>query len=235
VIALANMACTPLHDLSSYVKGGSSTRDAAIATPSSVDGLPRDAEPEELAPPSLAPMSSGVEGNVASPLLLVDSGVQESAEESASSLPLARFVRLVADSEVNGKPFTSIAEFDVLDDSGAFISRSTWIATADSAEMTFNDAGAEFAIDGDPATLWHTPWSTPELVTIHPHYLQVDLGEARELGGFRYLPRQDLSSDGQLADYRLLLSQDGSAWSTPVASGRFSASKQEQIVRIAAP
>jgi len=100
--------------------------------------------------------------------------------------------------------------------------------------MTFNAAGAEFAIDGDPATLWHTPWSTPALVTPPPHYLEVDLGTPQRIGGFRYLPRQDLSSDGQIAGYRLLLSPDGSVWGAPVASGRFSASKQEQVVRITA-
>ena len=43
------------------------------------------------------------------------------------------------------------------------------------------------AIDGNPATFWHTQWSQQ---TALPHTLVLDLGGQYQVDGWRYLPRK---------------------------------------------
>lgn len=141
-----------------------------------------------------------------------------------------RFVRLVADSAVQS-PYTSIAEFNVLDGSGNPIDRAGWVASADSEELVWvGGAGAGFAIDGDSITMWHTAWFQVA-PTPHPHRLDVDLGGFHDVGGFRYLGRQDPSLDGRVANYRFFVSVDGVEWGEPVASGTLENTTAEQEVR----
>ena len=47
---------------------------------------------------------------------------------------------------------------------------------------------ADLAIDGDPATIWHTNWEPPAQP---PHELILDLKKPVRLQGLTYLPRQD--------------------------------------------
>ena len=127
-----------------------------------------------------------------------------------------RFVQLTALSEVNGNPWTSIAELGVYDENGKLIPKSGWTAIADS-----EDAGnpAASAIDDDPNTLWHTPFggaSDPS----HPHDLVVDLGQGHRITGLSYLPRSDIEN-GHIAGYEVRLSADGIDWSGVFASGTF--------------
>lgn len=143
-----------------------------------------------------------------------------------------RFVRLVADSDVTAGPLTSIAEFDVLGADGQPLDHSGWVATADSVEQVFvGGAPAAFAIDGQPTTMWHTPWFqvTPPP---HPHYLQVDMGRPRTLSGFRYLGRQDGMLDGRVAAYRFFVSVDGVDWGAARATGTLANTDQPQDVPV---
>ncbi|MDB5820421.1 MAG: hypothetical protein JWQ11_4061 [Rhizobacter sp.] len=128
-----------------------------------------------------------------------------------------RFVRLEALSEVNGGSWTSVAEFNLFDDNGAVMSRDGWKASADSEAG--NDR-ASSAIDGNESSLWHTAWDgeSPRL----PHMLTIDLGKHVVVNGFRYLPRQDGSRNGTIAQYRFYMSKDGKDWGSPVATGDFS-------------
>ncbi len=127
----------------------------------------------------------------------------------------AKYFRLEALSEIAANPSASMAEFNLLDESGAVMSRSGWIATADSAET--GNAAAN-AIDGNASTRWHTPWVSvsPPM----PHWFSVDIGTPRAASGFRYRPRNDASQLGTMASWRLLTSMDGALW-TAVASGNF--------------
>ena len=51
------------------------------------------------------------------------------------------------------------------------------------------------AIDGNPATFWHTAWNPDKPL---PHTLVLDLGGQYQVDGLRYLPRQDGSSTAPL-------------------------------------
>ena len=144
----------------------------------------------------------------------------------------ARYVRFVATSEVNGQPWTSMAEFNVLDANGNELNRTGWSISADSEEFQGEDGSARNVIDGSPTTLWHTDWSSApgdDNDPSHPHQVIIDLGQEHELGGFRYLPRQ-ASENGRVVGYAVSLSLDGVNWGLPVAQGTFDNSSAETTV-----
>jgi YVTN family beta-propeller protein len=139
----------------------------------------------------------------------------------------ARFVRLEALSEVNGKPWTSMAEFNVTDAAGNPLPRTGWLASVDSQETYRGNYVAANAIDGVPSTYWHTDYSRTNAPP--PHTYTVDLGAVRSVSGFRYLPRTDGIVNGRIAAWRLHLSQDGVTW-TQVATGTFANTATEKSV-----
>lgn len=79
------------------------------------------------------------------------------------------------------------------------------------------DTPAENAIDDDPRTIWYTKWRP--IADPLPHEIVLDLGDEGRVWGFDYLPRQDGSPYGQIADYELSLSRDDITWGAPVATG----------------
>jgi len=125
-----------------------------------------------------------------------------------------RFVLLEALSELTGKAWSSAAEIDLLDDNGQVLSRGAWTVSADSIE---EGSDATRAIDGNPATIWHTQSQAANPAP--PHWFKIDLGGAFRLGGLRYLPRQDASTDGHIAQYRVFVSADGVNWGNAVSEG----------------
>jgi len=127
-----------------------------------------------------------------------------------------RYVRLESVSEVAGNPWASMAEFNLLDEGGRVLPRTGWVASASSAETTAENNSASNAIDGNPATIWHSQWQAAN--PPHPHRFTVDMGTAQRIGGFRYLPRSG-GGNGTLAGWRLYLSADGVNWGSPVAQG----------------
>jgi hypothetical protein len=128
-----------------------------------------------------------------------------------------RFVKLEELTEINGKAWASVAEFNLVDASGANLSRAGWTASADSVDAS---DGAANAIDGNPESLWHTQWDGAS--PMPPHSLIVDLGHSISVHGFRYLPRQDGSPNGGIAKFRFYESANGVDWGEPVAEGDFS-------------
>ncbi len=87
---------------------------------------------------------------------------------------------------------------------------------------------AQKAFDGDPATIWHSEWRTAQPPP--PHEIQINLGALHDVGGFRYVPRQDTSVNGLIKDYEFYVSEDGVNWGTPVAAGRFENSKSAKSI-----
>ncbi|WP_439183346.1 alpha-L-fucosidase [Carboxylicivirga taeanensis] len=87
--------------------------------------------------------------------------------------------------------------------------------------------GADFAIDGNPATMWHTPWG--DQVKAHPHFITIDLGEQLNLKGFSYTPRSDHNKSGTIFKYAFYVSTDGKNWTPVIAKGEFSNIKNNPV------
>ena len=126
--------------------------------------------------------------------------------------PTARYVRITALSEVNGNPWTSVAEFTVLDDVGNPIPHGeVTVSDFDSEETTAEFSPATQASDGDISTFWHTTWSgTADPL---PHHLTLDLGSECAVGGYLYTPRQ-ANQNGRIKNYQIDVSSDGFNWTS---------------------
>jgi len=111
------------------------------------------------------------------------------------------------------------------------LDKSTWKVThADSIEP--GEGEVRHAIDNDPATFWHTNWSSTQ--EKHPHEIRIDLGQAVRLLGFSQLPRQD-SANGRIGTYEFYVSGDGQQWGSAVSKGRFPNSGRLQTVKFEKP
>ena len=105
------------------------------------------------------------------------------------------------------------------------------VVGADSAHTLAPAHPAALAGDGLPTTFWHTNWDgTP---TPLPHWIVLDLGAVLPVDGLAYLPRQDGPSNGRIGKYAVAVSQNGSTWTAPVASGTWTWGTQamEQYAR----
>jgi beta-galactosidase len=123
-------------------------------------------------------------------------------------LPTAASGRYFAMESVDafdGKPQAGLAELDLLDPAGEPINHNGWtIAYVDSEEREREDGTAENAIDGQTASSWISQWGSSQ--PSHPHRLILDLGRSRQIGGFRYVPRQgDDSTPGRIKNYRIYI------------------------------
>jgi arylsulfatase A-like enzyme len=72
-----------------------------------------------------------------------------------------------------------------------------------SSENRPNDRMAVHAIDGKSFTVWHSKFSGG--LAKHPHELVIDLGEEKEVTGFRYLARQDTGWNGAFGETEFTL------------------------------
>lgn len=88
-----------------------------------------------------------------------------------------------------------------------------------SADDEHKELKAEFAIDDDPSTFWHTHWSGE--YKKHPHEIIIDFSKEYNLTGFTYLPRQDGNNSGNITKYDLLLSRDNIKWISVITNGVF--------------
>lgn len=101
-------------------------------------------------------------------------------------------------------PYATIAELYLLDENGKELPRSKWkVLYADSEELDGDDGKADNVFDLQSTSIWHTQWKdkSPK----HPHQLVIDLGEAVNCSGIKYLPRQD-NANGRIKDFKLYLS-----------------------------
>jgi cytochrome c peroxidase len=118
---------------------------------------------------------------------------------------------------LNAEPSTSKAFSAKPVPETVYIPRTGWtLRSVDSAE-TGNPGTAAF--DGNPATLWHTRYTGGS--PAHPHEIQIDMGSAKSVSGFTYVPRQDFCSNGIIKDFQFYTSLDGVNWGAVASSGTF--------------
>ena len=99
----------------------------------------------------------------------------------------------------------------------------------DSQELIYlGGMPAENAFDGNINTVWFTEYrsATP----LHPHEIQIDLGESYDISGLRYSPFQGHSGYGRIEEYEFYVSTDGYDWGDPVAEGIFENDEEEKEV-----
>lgn len=106
----------------------------------------------------------------------------------------------------------------------------TEVVYASSQEAGEGDA--KHLTDGDPNTIWHTMYSVT--VAKHPHWVDLDAGEVKQVKGFTYLPRQD-GGNGSVKDYTIHISTDGKEWGEPIHKGKFEKNTKEKKVLFAKP
>ncbi|MEU1400451.1 discoidin domain-containing protein [Micromonospora zamorensis] len=109
------------------------------------------------------------------------------------------------------------------------IPRDNWrLVYADSEETSAENGAATNAFDGNPATFWHSAWSSTAAPL--PHEIQIDLGATYQVDGLRYLPRQDGGVNGRIGRYEVYVSDSPSNWGTAVASGTFADTSTQKVV-----
>ncbi|MCB5181946.1 TIM-barrel domain-containing protein [Streptomyces antimicrobicus] len=112
--------------------------------------------------------------------------------------------------------------------------RNGWsLVQADSQETAAEDGRAVNAFDADPATHWHTAWSSGTPAPL-PHEIQIDLGARYTVDGLGYLPRQDGGTNGRIGAYEIYVSDTTAAWGQPVATGTFADTAAAKTVPVAA-
>jgi hypothetical protein len=132
------------------------------------------------------------------------------------------------------KPATTIATVAAVPTAPATLATvhpTLKVVHVDSEETVGENDKAANAVDGDPATNWHTQWqdANPEC----PHEIVIELTPATTIKGFTYLPRQDESENGTIKGYEFYVSNDGQNFGQPVAKGEFENSKTVKTVAFA--
>lgn len=105
------------------------------------------------------------------------------------------------------------------------------VVYASSQEIGGGDA--KNLVDGNANTIWHTMYSVT--VAQYPHWVDFDAAETQLIKGFSYTPRVDGGNNGDVKDYAIQLSMDGTNWSEEVVTGTFDKAKQPKKVMFDKP
>ena len=136
-------------------------------------------------------------------------GTGSSVYENPFELPDGGVVKAIAMVE-NGAQKSEIVEerFDICP--------AGW--TVEEVSAQHKSYPVENAIDGNPSTMWHTPWGNE--APGHPHFIIIDFGETLALKGIFYLPRTDGQLGGVCKRYKVEVSINGTNWE-PAREGVF--------------
>src|SRR5260221_2153860 len=78
-------------------------------------------------------------------------------------------------------------------------------------------------MDGNETTFWHSEYSPPKVPL--PHSITIDMHATNYISGLTYLPRQDAPYNGNIGQYSISVSGNGTAWSASVTSGTWADDK----------
>lgn len=152
------------------------------------------------------------------------------------SADTVRFVRLEATSAVNSN--VSAADINIVGQPVDATPQGPESATATSTQAGSLDCPTaltdcfvpDLAIDGDPATFWHTEFNPAKAVP--PQSITLDLGGSYDVSMLTYLPRQDLNT-GRITSYNIYASADGVTF-TKVASGTWASDATQKTATFTA-
>ncbi len=96
-----------------------------------------------------------------------------------------------------------------------FADKAGWKVIDKSSEEA-GSGKADFAIDGNVNTMWHTRYSGS--VAGAPHHITIDMGKTLAIKGFLATPRMDGNTNGLIRKYQFLVSQDGEKWTSVSSS-----------------
>ncbi|ETN94889.1 DUF3472 domain-containing protein [Zhouia amylolytica] len=103
-------------------------------------------------------------------------------------------------------------EVPSLPEEPTLLDRSGWVVTDFSTQEDNGGEGdtgrAADILDDDLNTFWHSCWSG--CTATPPHHITVDMGESKQIDGFRFYQRQNLSRT--VKDLEIQISDDGSTW-----------------------
>jgi hypothetical protein len=104
------------------------------------------------------------------------------------------------------------------------------VVKVDSEETVGENARGTNAVDGNPATIWHTEWDADVDSLSSTHEIVIELTPPTRIKGFTYLPRQDGQENGTIKRYEFYVSNDGQDFGTSVAKGEFARGKELKTV-----
>lgn len=73
------------------------------------------------------------------------------------------------------------------------------------------DGQADWAIDGNTETWWHTDYSGGHTSAVAERWITLDLGSVQTIDGYRYYSRSG-QSNGRVGEYKIEVSTDGQDW-----------------------
>ncbi len=116
----------------------------------------------------------------------------------------ARYICLEALSSHDDGKETAIAELNIIGKDGKDISRQHWkIVYADSENLSGGNNSAEKVFDLQESTYWRTVRNID-----FPHHILIDLGQAEEIKGLRYLPRMEEKAPGAIKEFKLYVREE---------------------------
>lgn len=108
--------------------------------------------------------------------------------------------------------------------------RPAAVTSVSSEETSGEDGRAVNAIDGNPATIWHTRWSSA--TPAYPHEIVLDLGGSSSVCAFNYQGRAT-GTNGNIGGYSVYTSNTPGSWGSPAATGTFATGSAPQSVYFA--
>lgn len=111
-----------------------------------------------------------------------------------------------------------------------FFDRSGWkivdFSSQEAAGEGPDNGRAEFALDGNRNTYWHTAWKDARPGP--PHYITIDMGQSRRILGSALVDRQNVNS-GRPDEVEILVSDNGKDWQPAYAGTLLDTGDQQKV------